>query len=395
MAQLTKKEFLELKDKYLSGNASMAEKAVLEAYYELFAAEPEVLDRIAEFGLEELEKKIKHRIKARVVELEGEQKPKVKRLWYRMASAAVVFLCLGAGLYLYTRHTSNYGAPLEAHNDIAPGGNKAILTLADGKEIVLSDVTEGQVAVQPGMTISKSKSGQLVYKLTAAKADAHAAGYNTLRTPKGGQYQIKLPDGTIVWLNAASSIRFPISFLGQTERRIELKGEAYFEVAKWSRKETPEKRVPFVVQSAQQKVEVLGTHFNIDSYVDEATVKTSLLEGSVRVSSNTGFTTLLKPDQQVILTANGFKMKTIEGDQAIAWKEGLFVFDGDKLEDIMKKIARWYDVSISYDEETLKNKQFSGSVSRNLSLSKVLEKLELAGGLEFSVHQQEIRVREK
>lgn len=391
MANPKNEEFLELTNKYLDNTASKDEVALIEAYYDLFSTEPDVLERIAELGLDALQKKLKGRISSRIKEMEvqGIDFPKtvIHRLWYRVAGVAVILICLGTALYFYANRTPKPSAMLiTAANDIAPGGNKATLTLADGNNVSLPDVADGKVATEEGVTITKTSQG-LLYKVSNQPKTDSEVKFNTLSTPRGGQFQIQLPDGTKVWLNAASAIKFPTTFFGLTERKIELKGEAYFEVTK--------RGIPFIVQTERQRVEVLGTHFNVNAYRDGGAVKTTLLEGLVRIvvpDMVKSEAYILKPDQQAILTDRGIHISQVDAEQAIAWKAGIFMFDGEHLDVIMQKIARWYDIDVSFENEELKDKVFSGSFSRFTNVSSALQKIELTRAARFMVKGRKITV---
>lgn len=271
--------------------------------------------------------------------------------------------------------------------DIPPGGHKATLTLADGKTITLNEAADGELAKEAGMVVRKAGNGQLVYEVSGQIDNAAAVTYNTISTPKGGTYQIILPDGSIVWLNAASTLRFPTSFASQMERKIELSGEAYFEVAK-------DVQHPFKVLTTKQEVQVLGTHFNISSYSDDQLVKTTLFEGSVKVKNlqdTEREVVILKPGQQSTITGGATTVSTVDLNDVLAWKNGVFVFNDESLESIMKKVSRWYDVDVVY-EGVDKNKLFGGSVSRFDHVSKVLRQLELTGGVHFKVEEGRIIV---
>lgn len=263
-------------------------------------------------------------------------------------------------------------------SDVAPGKNKAILTLANGKKISLSDATTGDIAKEAGFSITKTANGELVYNI-AESENIEDSRLNTISTPKGGQWQIKLPDGSTVWLNAASSIQYPLNIGKAKQRLVKLDGEAYFEVAK-------DKAHPFIVETEKQSVEVLGTHFNINSYHDETVTRTTLLEGSVKVShKNTNDSEVLKPGEQSILTATGIDIKEADVDEAIAWKEGYFKFNNEKQSSILRKVARWYDVEVEYANPEAKEVMYYGTVSRFEKISKVLRKLEQTGEVRFDV----------
>jgi transmembrane sensor len=256
-------------------------------------------------------------------------------------------------------------------NDVAPGGNKAVLTLANGSRITLDSVANGELAVQGKAKVIKLANGRLLY--SESNGDSATMMYNTMSTPRGGQYQLQLPDGTQVWLNAASSITYPVAFTGN-ERKVTITGEAYFEVA-----HNPDK--PFHVQVNSMDVEVLGTHFNINAYADEEMIKTTLLEGSVKLSSliplstvNRQLSSTLKPGQQAQYK-NADAIQIIDHaniDQAIAWKNGLFNFYQSDLQAVMRQLSRWYDVEIKYEGD-IQPRRFWGKIQRDLNLSEVLE----------------------
>lgn len=400
MAHPTKEKFLEITDKYLNNTASEEEVEVVEAYYQLFSTEPEVLEKIAELGLDPLEKKMRVKISERIKELERVNLPGTRsyQLWYRLAGAAIVLISLSVGLYFYVNRSSQYSAMnIAAENDIKPGKNSAVLTLANGKQISLTDGIDGKIADEKGTAITKTKSGQLIYDISALQGDKPEVSFNMLTTPKGGQFQVQLPDGTLVWLNAASVIKFPTTFSGMPERKVVLSGEAYFEVARVAVKGADGKHMsmPFIVETEKQRVEVLGTHFNINAYHDEGSDNTTLLEGSVRVAmlnlkGEKSAQVILKPNQQSVLTTNGIRVNQVDAEQAIAWKSGLFMFEGESLEYIMKKIARWYDVDIHFENEELKQKIYSGSFSRFTNVSQVLQKIELTHTARFTVKGRKI-----
>ncbi|ALL07667.1 hypothetical protein AQ505_20540 [Pedobacter sp. PACM 27299] len=300
------------------------------------------------------------------------QQPRV--LWPKAvaAAAAVVLMVLSVGGYFYSQNRS-----IETENrlsvnthDVDPGGNKATLTLADGSKISLTDANNGELAKQSGVKISKSKNGELVYSVIAS--DATPLAFNTISTPKGGVYQVNLPDGTKVWLNAASSIKFPTTFAQLSQRKVELEGEAYFEVAK-------NKKVPFVVSTGGQQVQVLGTHFNISSYSDEGELKTTLLEGSVKVIAAN--TIVLKPGQQSNLKRNGsgdLKVSTANITQVMAWKNGFFHFEKENLHEVMRQLSRWYDIEVIYEVDR-HDDEFMGDIPRGIKLSEALKILSFEG----------------
>lgn len=298
-----------------------------------------------------------------------------KRLTFlRLAVAAsIIGLLLLGTFFWFNRGEQGEVAKTEMRynghkNDVLPGGDKAILTLGDGSTIVLDNAQNGTLT-QQGATKVIKLDGKLAYD--PAGAGSTEVVYNTISTPRGGQYQIELPDGSQVWLNAASSLRFPTAFAGK-ERRVEISGEAYFEVTK-------NKSMPFIVTVDGSEVQVLGTHFNIMAYKEEKAVKTTLLEGSVRfVSGNNA--SVLKPGQQSQLTKEG-QVKVMSGvdvDEVMAWKNGMFYFKDADIETVMRQLSRWYDVDIEYQGE-IKPKKFGGEIQRDLNLSDVLEGLKETG----------------
>ena len=266
-------------------------------------------------------------------------------------------------------------------NDVAPVKNTAVLTLSNGTSIVLDSSENGVLTTQGNTKISKL-NGSLSSQKTS-KTNTSETLYNTISTPNGGEYQLLLADGSKVWLNAASSLRFPANFVGK-ERKVELMGEAYFEVAK-------DPSMPFKVKLNGMEVEVLGTHFNINSYADEAAIRTTLLEGSIKINRPTA-SNLLKPGQQAMLDKNG-KISVVNDadlDEAIAWKEGKFQFDRADIHNVMRQLARWYNIDVGYKGTVASH--FGGTISRDVNLSKVLGMLHLTGEVKFQVQGKRVTV---
>lgn len=318
---------------------------------------------------------------------EEEVAPKsIRPLMLKLMAAVTVAVLIFQSFYTYYKaESSNKGEPKVVKNkqiktDIVPGGNKAILTLQDGSKIVLNDAKDGTLAQQGNTDVVKLANGQIVYNETAA-APAKVL-YNTMTTPRGGQYKLTLPDGTEVWLNSASSITYPTAFAG-TERDVSITGEAYFEVAK-------DKTKPFHVRSGNQMVEVLGTHFNIMAYDDEDAIKTTLLEGSVKITENNQ-SSLLKPGEQAVVDKNGgLKIAPAAIDEALAWKNGYFKFNRVDIKFIMRQLARWYDVSVVY-EGRLPQDEFVGKIGRGENIAQVLHILEL-DDVHFKIEDKKIIV---
>jgi len=310
-----------------------------------------------------------------------------KRRFARFAIAASILLSLSAATaYLLShRPKRDIVQTAPANNDIPPGGNRAILTLADGKRIVLDSVDIGTVATQGESRVEKTGDGHLAYTVQQTPNNTETV-YNTLSTPRGGQQQLTLPDGSRVWLNSVSSISFPTAFTGD-ERRVELMGEAYFEIAKNAKQ-------PFrVIVDKREQVDVLGTDFNVNAYPDEAEIKTTLLNGSIRLSKDNA-SILMKPGQQALLPGNG-KIQLIahaDIEQAVGWKDGKFIFKGTNIRAIMRQAARWYDIDPMYEAGT-DSLDFSGEISRKENISQLLQLLEATGTIRFSIQGKKVIVK--
>lgn len=313
---------------------------------------------------------------------------------------AIIIFFLTAGLLFYTKFNKEKEPEItlkvksNSKDDVLPGGDKAMLELADGSVVILEKVNNGNLQDQNGTKIIK-QDGRLVYN-AAQGNPSDKISYNKISTPKGGQYHIILPDGSKVWLNAESALRFPTMFTGN-ERQVELTGEAYFEVAKlevpFSSAETG-KMKPFKVQTNDVNIEVLGTHFNVMAYSNEKSVNTTLLEGSVRVSHlKTNNSQMLKPGQQARINES-IKIVNVDTEEAIAWKNGFFHFNGADIQTVMGQIERWYNVEVDYEGE-ITSKHFTGIISREINASKVLDMLELTGGVKFEIKGKRISVKSR
>ncbi len=304
----------------------------------------------------------------------------------RRWAAAVTLLIIGAAAawwYMHQHPSPQVVAGQVKASDVAPGGNKAVLTLASGAQIILDSAHNGTLAQQGNATVSKTDSGKLSYNILNERPTAVL--YNTLTTPRGGQYQLTLPVGTNVGLNAASSIRYPTAFAGK-ERQVEVTGEVYFEVVKNASK-------PFKVKVGDgAEVEVLGTSFDVNAYPDEALVKTTLLEGSVKVSAN-GSGVTLKAGQQAKIAENGKLSVTsdVDTEEAVAWKNGKFIFSGNDIGSVMRQISRWYDVDVSYQGD-FQGDEFVGVISRFKNASEILRMLEQTRSVKFNIEGKKITV---
>ncbi|MCX2573385.1 FecR family protein [Pedobacter sandarakinus] len=389
---MRKEEVEKLLEKYRDGLCTEQEKSMLESWH--LAELSKTKSNINHDELNEAKTQIWN-----AIEEETEIKPKrILGNWIKIAAAAVVVIVLGIVVKNQLNKATKdiYVLAKRSQAPILPGGNRATLTLNDGRKISLTDASNGIIAKQAGISITKTKNGEIIYAINKIAANSSAQDiYNTIETPRGGQYQINLPDGTRVWLNAASKLKYPAVF-SLKERNVELQGEAYFEVAKAYNKLG--NRIPFkvksVLNSRTQEVEVLGTHFNINAYQNEQTNKTTLLEGSVKIKNlKSSYASLLKPGQQSIIDNNTSTALVHEVDAAetIAWKDGYFSFNDENLEAIMNKIARWYNVDVDYRGKKV-NKTFGGRISRFNSVNEVLDMLQTTGAVHFKIDERRILV---
>jgi len=371
-------------DHYLQGTATEQEKLLVNTWYYSFD------DELVEVNSadRELLSKIETHLRSRLTQSTGIAMPLIStpsklRIFTltRIAAAAAILIFISISVYFIAIHKSP--PPLSAKRyDIVPGGNKAILTLASGQQIILNSTKNGTIATQNGANINKKVNGQIAY-VSSGNSSTAVINYNTLTTQRGGQYQVILPDGSKVWLNAASSLKYPVRF-ANNERKVELAGEAYFEVAK-------DPLHPFVVEGRNQEVQVLGTHFNINAYDDEPAVTTSLLEGSVKITSG-GTSRFLVPGQQGKCTADGIKVSTADVDAAIDWKRGDFDLNHLNFKAAMRKIARWYDVNVVYESAVPDDMESGGWISRDRPLTDVLSSMEASGLAKFKIEGTTVHV---
>lgn len=386
-----RRKFIRLIQKYMRGKASPEEEQFIEAYYESFDAsgeQPQLQhDEEKTLLAQEMKAGIWQQIDA--AEQPPLRIPVVKRSWFRMTMAAAVVVMVAIPVYYYiiktpatkqVAQTSKQPAP---QHDALPGGNKATLTLADGTVVDLDNAANG--TLNENNTIIRKKDGALKYESAIGNQQSaiNTVAYNILSTPKGGQYFLELPDGSKVWLNAASSIRYPTAF-NSKERLVELTGEAWFDIKK-------NQNIPFRVHfSSPSKdggdregmIEVMGTQFNVNAYHDESAIRTTLLEGKIKMVSDKQ-TAILKPGQQAQIknTSLGNGQIRVSDDvdteEAIAWKNGLFYFDNVDIQAIMRQLARWYKVQVVF-KGRIPARRFAGQVSRGAKLSQVLKILELS-----------------
>ena len=373
-----KEQFEQLVHKYIAGTIAEAENAELKTLLEQETYTQE-LDRIFRESYRESEEaalnnwsdndrqvfvnKLMEKARSR------ENEAPVRRLhWLKYAAAAVLLLTFGTMAYLWTRQEKESTAIAKTEQpsektEIAPGGEKAFLQLADGRIIQLDNAAKGQVAEQGGVEVVKLAGGQIVYRVKSLKNKQ--VMWNTMSTPRGGQYQLILPDGTHVWLNAASSITYPTAFTGN-KREIKIKGEVFLEVVK-------DKQKPFFVNiSDQSTIRVLGTSFNINSYDNEENITTTLVEGSIRINEHI----VLQPGQQAVqlkdrASSHDIVVSEADVEKATAWKNGWFNFNGANLYDVMRQLERWYDIDVKYEGD-IPQLTFKGKMDKGVTLTGML-----------------------
>lgn len=362
--------------KYLDGKASPKEAAFIETWYAHFDQVEDTID----MEQQAREDRMLHNLLARIDEGSAIALPsrRIVPLFRIGVAAALLLMIVGAWL-LYRQPAARKQAAPVVINDVAPGGNKATLTLGNGQVISLDSAADGKLAEQGQAAIVKLKGGQVAYQPTG-KGDA-AITYNTLATPLGGQYKLTLPDGTMVWLNSTSSISYPTRFTG-SERRVTITGEAYFEVKE-------NRQMPFRVDTRDVSVAVLGTHFDVMAYADEPSVNTTLVEGKVKVLT-IGASTVLQPGQQAVVKDRRVTVREVDTDKEIAWTTGFFEFDQTDLPTLMRQLQRWYGVEAVYQSDG-GGRLFDGRISRSLKLSEVLDLLQ-SNGIHFTIENKKLIV---
>jgi ferric-dicitrate binding protein FerR (iron transport regulator) len=380
------KRYYELAEKWLNGTITKEEMSKFSEWYN--DNEDGIVDIPEEFA--ESEDHLRKRI---LLQINRQRKPPMpvfslrNSVFIKLAAASVL---ISAGMFSLFYLMSDKEPSREntiitkaiPDDTVLPGGNKATLILGDGTKLILDTATAGTIAQDDYTRVIKLDDGQLAY--TSADDRKGPPTYNTLTTPRGGQYAITLTDGTRVWLNSSSSLRFPSAFKDE-ERTVELNGEGYFEVA-----HDPSR--PFKVNVNGMEVKVFGTHFNIMAYNDESTINTTLLEGSVMVRRQKDIA-LLKPGQQVKIDPSGKIeiIKKADVEQAVAWKNGVFDFNGSDIQTTMRQIARWYDIKVTYGSNITEH--FNGTIVRNASIERVLKMLEYTGVVHFDMVGRNVFVR--
>jgi transmembrane sensor len=379
---MTREQAQDLLNKCQLDKCTTEEQALLDRWYFHEAAKQEAADGPA--NVIEEEQLIWNRILQKIPE---DNNTRYLKKWYPIA-AAVILICLSTGAYfLFKKQTiNNLTAKNQSlKNDIAPGGDKAVLTLANGTQVILDDAKNGSISQNASVKVNKTGNGVLVYhfnKNISGENIVGASEINTITTPRAGQYQIELEDGTKVWLNAASSIKFPQVFTDKI-RQVELSGEAYFEVAK-------NKAKPFIVKANGVQIQVFGTHFNINAYSDNSSIATTLLEGSVSMTCS-GATVILKPGQQGVSGKNGLPIKAsfVDTEEVMAWKNGLFIFHDESIANIMKQVSRWYDVDVEY-RDGAQNKEFGGTISKYRNITELLNNIQLTQTIHYKLEGRRV-----
>lgn len=387
---MNKRQFIRILRRYRQGTATEGERRFVEEYCRLFDMEPDdCIPHDADHILR-LRQAIKQGVWDRIYDVESEQN-KPRNLFLRTVAIAAAFtLVVGTGLLVYMKFYADRdgrlarGGQHSYHNDINPGGARAVLTLSGGRKIVLDNAPDGNLANQGAVDIVKQDSGALVYKGLSSRPQAKPV-FNQIYIPLGGEFKVTLSDGTKVWLNAGSTLRYPTAFAGK-DRQVFLQGEGYFEVAK-------DATAPFVVVVDSERIHVLGTSFNVKAYEDDHMVHTTLIDGAVKVSTSAG-SRMLKPGEQARfdLKAVDLQVTNVNVEEALAWKNGLFEFRGSNIKTIMREVERWYNVVVQYKASDLDTKNFTGVVSRYSNVSKLLNRLEMTGEVHFDVSGRVITV---
>jgi hypothetical protein len=375
--------------KYEAGTITEDELLVLENWYASFEGNPDLIDSLSAeervFRKNQLQEKIFDQIDAETSTSLAPPKKRFflhpgNRLW--QAAASLIFLC-AVSFYIFKQQADQSPIPAkEQSSSIHPATNKATLTLGNGEKILLDESKNGELSTEGNIHINKLKSGNLVY--TAGK-NVDKVHVNTLTTPRGGRYQLTLADGTQVWLNAQSSISYPSAFRGSS-REVSISGEVYFEVAHNA-------AMPFRVRSENQVIEVLGTHFNVNTYKAEARTKTTLLSGSIALT-HAHQRLMLKPGEQGIVAGESMSIKNVDPTEVIAWKEGYFDFTDADIGSVVDELGRWYNVDIQYQGATT-SETFTGRIPRSWSFEKVLHLLKTFKSIQVEMQGRRLIVETK
>jgi len=388
--QNTNWQMKELARKWQEGTINEAEKELFNQWYHSFDDTP------IEAITTENPAQLKTRLYNNIIQREEIPLPRTwfsKNISYIYAAAAMTLIFSIAGYSFYSRNNvqQKEQAARLAKNIILPGSNKAVLTLADGSDVILDQTSNGILGSQGNVSIKKSIDGKVSYEAAQNNTyTGNAIAYNKIATPRGGQYQVDLADGTKVWLNAASTLKFPVTF-SKAQRVVELTGEAYFEVNPEPVAGNRKVRIPFLVKTRNQLVEVLGTHFNVNAYDDEPDIKTTLLKGSVKVvQSAARQSVLLKPGQQSAVAGN-IAVADVDASQAIEWQKGYFLFDNETVESMMRKISRWYNIEVEF-KGNIRYRKFAGKISKFGNIVQILQVMEKTQVIHFEIEGRRVIV---
>jgi biopolymer transport protein ExbD len=387
-----------LLDRYLKNQSNTKEKEKLDEFFEENSNSIEASKSIE--NLSKLEDKIFNYIQFGIKE-QFKKESTLNRIPYLQIAASILVIFLFSTTIYFYRSSIASKSQLPIVQGVAkiedkqPAKNIAILTLGNNSQIVLDEATNGEIAQESGVSILKTDKGELIYKIRNSNnlSNNDLNKYNTISTPMGGKFKVILPDGSLVVLNAASTLKYPLHF-DEKLRKVSFTGEAYFEIAKLVDKQ--KKRIPFYVYSNNQIVEVLGTHFNINSYDNEEYSKTTLLEGSVKIinEKSTATAKILKPGQQAVIKRGDVQTKILIADeaQALAWKDGYFLFKNTNIKDVVNELERWYNVDIQYDD-AMEFENITGYISRNVKISSVLKMLQLSGIVNYEISGSKIIIK--
>ncbi len=385
-------------DRYLKNQSNTKEKEKLDEFFEENSNSIEASKSIE--NLSKLEDKIFNYIQFGIKE-QFKKESTLNRIPYLQIAASILVIFLFSTTIYFYRSSIASKSQLPIVQGVAkiedkqPAKNIAILTLGNNSQIVLDEATNGEIAQESGVSILKTDKGELIYKIRNSNnlSNNDLNKYNTISTPMGGKFKVILPDGSLVVLNAASTLKYPLHF-DEKLRKVSFTGEAYFEIAKLVDKQ--KKRIPFYVYSNNQIVEVLGTHFNINSYDNEEYSKTTLLEGSVKITNekSTAIAKILKPGQQAVIKRGDVQTKILIADeaQALAWKDGYFLFKNTNIKDVVNELERWYNVDIQYDD-AMEFENITGYISRNVKISSVLKMLQLSGIVNYEISGSKIIIK--
>ncbi len=379
---MNQKEIKILLQRYRMGLCSPEEAKKVQRWYDELAGEDF-------YWTEEQKEHFEQDLHAKIMGAVEKDKTKHrKKLVFRIAAAASLLFLIGLGSFLLFQNDKRVPvktvADANPYQNILPGGNKAVLTLSDGTKVALDSVSNGRLARQGNAQVVKVGKGKLTYQNTGE--DVTAVVYNTLHTPKGGRYRLILPDGTKVWLNAASTLRYPTAFTDK-ERRVEISGEAYFKVA-------PDASRPFRAQVKTSSgrgclVDVLGTEFNVHAYDQEQGISTTLIKGSIKVTRGAK-EVVIRPGRQALIKNEQIHIMTVDTTEVTAWKNGLFIFNGKDIQTIMRQVARWYNLQVVYDNPPVE--KFYVNIPRDTKLSSLFKMLESTEAVHFKLTGRKVTV---